>query len=300
MEKRRLGKTDMDVSVVGFGGYEIAMKGENKNNEDVSWLLNTALDRGMNVIDTASSYLASEAMIGETVSHRRKDFYLFSKLGEGQSRGLPYPDWDVRNVQPSIERSLRDLKTDYVDLMFIHSCSEAVLRKGELIEELKKLKEQGLTRYIGYSGDSTDALYAIGTGVFDVLQTSLNLADQESADLFLDKAAERNMGLVIKRPLTNVVWERRGAENAPEDYVKRLEKLDYPFMNEGSDKLIEISLRFVLSFPHVHMALTGTADKEHFLQNMEYAGKGKLSDSDFQMIRNRWKVIHEPAWAGLK
>jgi aryl-alcohol dehydrogenase-like predicted oxidoreductase len=300
MEQRQLGKTDMKVSVVGFGGYEIAMKSVDTTTEAAGKLLNTALDHGMNVIDTASVYLDSEKMIGAAVSHRRKDYYLFSKLGEGQRAGLPYPEWDVRNVRPSIERSLADLKTDYLDMLYIHSCSEAVLRRGELIEAVQKLKQEGLTRYIGYSGDSTDALYAIGTGVFDSLQTSLNIADQEAATLTLDKAAEQNMGIVIKRPLANVVWSREGAENAPEDYIKRLQKLDYPFMKEDSDQIAEISLRFALTFPQVHLTLVGTKNLDHMLKAFEFADKGKLSDAQFQAIRKRWEEIHEPAWAGLK
>ncbi|TJY42191.1 aldo/keto reductase [Cohnella pontilimi] len=299
MEQRQLGKTDMKVSVVGFGGYEIAMKSVDTTTEAAGKLLNTALDRGMNVIDTASIYLDSEKMIGDTVSHRRKDFYLFSKLGEGKSAGLPYPEWDVRNVRPSIERSLRDLKTDYLDMLYIHSCSEAVLRRGELIEAVQKLKQEGLTRYIGYSGDSTDALYAIGTGVFDSLQTSLNIVDQEAVTLTLDKAAEQNMGIVIKRPLANVAWAREGAENAPQDYVQRFEKLNFPFKDGDPDKVAEISLRFVLSFPQVHVALVGTKNLDHMLKAFEFAGKGKLSDEQFQVIRKRWEEIHEPAWAGL-
>lgn len=300
MEKRQFGKTDMKVSVVGFGGYEIAMKSVDTTTEMAGKLLNAALDQGMNVIDTASIYLDSEKMIGQTVSHRRQDYYLFSKLGEGQKAGLPYPEWDVRNARPSIERSLRDLKTDHLDMLYIHSCSEAVLRRGELIEAIQKFKQEGLTRYIGYSGDSTDALYAIETGVFDSLQTSLNIVDQEAVTLTLDKAAQRNMGIVIKRPLANVAWAREGAENAPQDYITRFEKLDFPFKNEDADKTAEISLRFVLSFPQVHTALVGTKNLDHMMKAFEFAAKGQLDDGQFQMIRKRWEDLHEPAWAGLK
>ncbi|RED51710.1 aldo/keto reductase [Cohnella lupini] len=300
MERRQFGNTDMRVSVLGFGGYEIAMKGEEKTVKEVEQLLSTALENGVNVIDTASSYNSSEALIGKSMSHRRNDYYLFSKLGEGTSVGLPYPDWDVRNVRPSIERSLKDLKTDYLDLILIHSCSEAVLRQGDLIEAVQRLKQEGLARYIGYSGDSTDALYAIQTNAFDALQTSLNLADQEAIDLTLDEAAKRSMGVIAKRPVTNVVWEREGAENAPDTYVKRMKKLDYPFSKADSDTLIEMSLRFVLTYPQVHTAIVGTADPEHLLENVLSVSKGKLSDGDLHLIRSRWKEAGEPAWAGLK
>ncbi|TFE25832.1 aldo/keto reductase [Cohnella luojiensis] len=300
MEQRQFGNTDMRVSVLGFGGYEIAMKGKEKTVKEVQQLLSTALENGVNVLDTASSYNSSEALIGAAVSHRRKDYYLFSKLGEGTSVGLPYPDWDVRNVRPSIERSLRNLKTDYLDLLLIHSCSEDVLRQGELIEAVQRLKKEGLARYIGYSGDSTAALYAVRTNVFDALQTSLNLADQEAIELTLDEAAQRSMGVIAKRPVTNVVWEREGTENAPDVYVKRMKKLDYPFAQADSDSMIEMSLRFAITYPQVHTAIVGTTNPKHLLENVMSASKGKLSDGDLHLIRSRWKEAREPAWAGLK
>lgn len=94
--------------------------------------------------------------------------------------------------------------------------------------------------------------------------------------------------------------EREGTEDAPEDYVERLKKLDYTFMKEDSNLAIETSLRFVLSFPQAHTAFVGTSDVNHFVENVKYASKGKLNEDELQMIRNRWLDVCEPAWAGLK
>ncbi|MGI9054395.1 MAG: aldo/keto reductase, partial [Pyrinomonadaceae bacterium] len=80
MEKRKFGKTDMEVSVLGFGGAEIGFN-PNQTQEDVNRLLNSALDAGLNLIDTAAGYLKSEQMIGEAVGKRRKEFYLITKCG---------------------------------------------------------------------------------------------------------------------------------------------------------------------------------------------------------------------------
>jgi aryl-alcohol dehydrogenase-like predicted oxidoreductase len=300
MEKRPFGRTGMQVSVLGFGSAEIGMDSVSISDQDVELLLNTALEQDINVIDTASSYKRSEGQIGRAISHRRKEYYLFSKCGEGQSVGLPFPEWDARNVRPSCERSLKDLKTDYLDLMLIHSCSEAILRQGDLIEAVQKLKDDGLVRYIGYSGDSTDALYAVETNKFDVLETSLNIADQEAVSLTLDEAAKRQMGVIVKRPLANVVWRRAGLENAPDPYVERLNKLDYPFYTEHPDVIVEKALRFVLSYPQVHTAIVGTTSTEHLLLNVMLAGKGKLPDDEIREIRQRWLEVREPAWAGVK
>ncbi|MFL6529058.1 MAG: aldo/keto reductase, partial [Chthoniobacterales bacterium] len=108
MEKRQLGKTDMQVSVLGFGGAEIGYEGA--TTETVQTLLNSALDAGLNVIDTAECYETSEELIGQTVSHRRNEFYLFTKVGH--PRGVGSEDWSAASVLESIERSLRRMKTD--------------------------------------------------------------------------------------------------------------------------------------------------------------------------------------------
>src|SRR5947209_9531919 len=151
MEKRRLGKTDMEVSVLGFGGSEIGY--EQASREIVAELLNSALDAGLNVIDTAECYHNSEELIGQAVSERRNEFFLFTKCGHPHGFG-ERADWSKDSILESVQRSLRRLKTDKLDLVQLHSCSEAELRQGEAIEALQTARNRGYTRYIGYSGDS--------------------------------------------------------------------------------------------------------------------------------------------------
>src|SRR5918997_353820 len=189
MEKRTLGKTGMHVSVLGFGGSEIGYGGAAV--ETVERLLGGALDAGLNVIDTAECYVTSEELIGRAVSRRRADYYLFTKCGHAS--GIDLPDWDARLLEQSIERSLKRLRTDHVDLLQLHSCAEEVLREGDVIEVLRRAREAGKTRYIGYSGDGRAALYAVECGAFDTLQTSVNIADQQGLVLFMPQARERNI-----------------------------------------------------------------------------------------------------------
>src|SRR5467141_369334 len=134
MEKRRLGKTDMNVSVLGFGGGEIGY--EEAPPETVAILLNSALDSGLNVIDTAECYRGSEEMIGHAVSSRRGEFYLFTKCGHPHGAESA-ANWSRDSILQSIERSLKRLKTDRIDIVHLHSCSEAELRKGEVIAALQ-------------------------------------------------------------------------------------------------------------------------------------------------------------------
>jgi hypothetical protein len=203
IERRRLGKTDMVVSVLGFGGSEIGYQGV--GGRTVARLLGTALDAGLNVIDTAECYDESEALIGGALVARRREVFLFTKCGHAGGWGRA--DWRSASLVASVERSLKRLRSDHVDLIQLHSCSLAELKKGDAIAGLERARERGLARYIGYSGDGDAARYAIECGRFDTLQTSVSVADQEAIELTLPLARAREMGVIAKRPLANVAME---------------------------------------------------------------------------------------------
>lgn len=296
MEKRELGKTGMRVSVLGFGGSEIGYG--QAAVETVERLLGGALDAGLNVIDTAECYVTSEELIGRAVSHRRADYYLFTKCGHAS--GIDLPDWDARLLEQSIERSLRRLRTDYVDLLQLHSCSEEVLREGDVIEVLRRARESGKTRYIGYSGDGRAALYAVESGAFDTLQTSVNIADQESLELTLSHARARGLGVIAKRPIANAVW--KSAERPTDAYVQpywdRLRRLDYEFLRGDMSAAVAMALRFTLSVPGVQTAIVGTEKPERWRQNAALLAAGALPAVEFEAIRARWRERAGADWAG--
>jgi aryl-alcohol dehydrogenase-like predicted oxidoreductase len=296
LEKRKYGNTDMQVSILGFGGSEIGFEGATQNQVDR--LLSSALDAGLNIIDTAECYRTSEELIGKTVSHRRSEYYLFTKCGH--SAGLELPDWDPKLLEKSIDRSLERLKTDYVDVIHLHSCTEEILRQGDVIDVLKRAKEKGKTRYIGYSGDHKAALYAVQSGAFDSLETSLNIADQESIELTIPEALKRGMGVTIKRPVANVAWlTGQKPDNVyNHTYWDRLQVLDYDFLEPGSEESVGIALRFTLSVPGVHTAIVGTKNPERWVQNAKLLDKGKLEDERFAAIRARWREKAGNDWIG--
>jgi aryl-alcohol dehydrogenase-like predicted oxidoreductase len=298
METRQFGKTDMQVSVLGFGGSEI----RGHTLADVEQLLGSALDAGLNVIDTGECYGDSEELIGKAVSMRRDDYYLFTKCGHAVGEDLPdYPDWDPRLLEASIDRSLRRLRTDHLDLLQLHTCSLDVLRKSDVIKVLEKAKRQGKTRYIGFSGSNEDGRYAIRTGVFDTLQTSINIADQQSIDFLLPLAIERGMGVIAKRPVANVAW---ADPNLPKNaygypYKERLEKLKYDFLASGPATAIGNALRFTLSVPGVDTAIVGTANPKRYAQNAALIASGNLSDEEYQTLRALWEERADQHWLTL-
>jgi len=298
MEKRRLGKTDMDVSVLGFGGSEIGY--EKASSEMVAELLNGALDAGLNVIDTAECYYGSEELIGHAVSDRRDEFYLFTKCGHPHGMESA-ANWSRDSILQSVERSLQRLKTDRLDIVQLHSCSESELRKGEVIAALQTAREKGYARYIGYSGDSRAAHYAVECGGFDTLQTSINIADQEAIDLTLPLAREKKMGVIAKRPLANAAWKtgHRPMDSYHHEYWQRLQKLNYDFLRSGDlEKTISIALRFTLSVSGIHTAIVGTKNPERWRQNAKLLEAGPLSEGEFQAIRNRWEEYAPRIWIG--
>lgn len=297
MEKRKLGKTDMQVSVLGFGGSEIGY--QSVAAPTVKKMLNSALDAGLNVIDTAECYVNSEELIGRAVAGRRKEYYLLTKCGHFE--GWERPDWRPSSLLKSIERSLRRLKTDYVDLIQLHSCSEEELRKGDVVELLKRARERGLTRYIGYSGDGQAALYAIECGGFDTLQTSVSLADQEALELTLPLARERSIGVIAKRPIANAAWKsgaRKPADSYAYPYWERLRKLNYDFLHGQLNEATAITLRFTLSVPGVHTAIVGTTKPERIHENVAIVEAGPVPKDLFEKLRSRWHSVADGTWVG--
>ena len=296
MEKRVLGKTGMAVTVLGFGAAEIGY--ENVPFDTVKRLLHSALDAGLNVIDTAECYPGSEEMIGRALSGRRQDFLLFTKCGHAS--GFDLPDWHPRMLEMQIDRSLERLRVDHLDLVQLHSCSRAVLENGDAIRVIQKARDAGKTRFIGYSGDGDDAVCAIETGAFDTLQTSVSIADLQAIELTLPLAVRRNMGVIAKRPIANAVW-RTGTKPANayhHEYWRRIELLQYEFLRGGLDRSISIALRFTLAQPGVATAIVGTTNPDRWARNARLLEPGALTSAEIQRIRDRWRAVASPDWVG--
>ena len=133
----------MNVSRLGFGGAEIGYF--DLSQDVVDELIGSALDSGLNFVDTAAAYWQSEKLLGSVLKERRKDVVLISKCGAVD--GFTKSDWSKQGILETIRRSLELLQTDFLDVMQLHSCDTEELQKGECIEALEVAKEKGYIRF---------------------------------------------------------------------------------------------------------------------------------------------------------
>jgi len=267
METRTLGNTDLRVSRLGLGLVEIGFELVLKREGQASRVLNEALDAGITFLDTASCYGDSEVLIGRAVAHRRDEFVLATKVGHSTD-GYSSASWTAKMITDSIERSLRCLKTDHLDLVQLHSCSLEVLERGDVIRALLDAKQAGKTRYVGYSGDNEAARWAVGSGHFDTLQTSYNLVDQRARTELFPKARAHGLGIIAKRPIANAAWGGDGG--APSLYRQRAREMAEmgTILGAPNDPIL-LALGFTLAHEAVDTAIVGTKNPEHVQANVE-------------------------------
>jgi aryl-alcohol dehydrogenase-like predicted oxidoreductase len=271
MEKRILGKTGYEVSRLGVGLAEIGFQLSLADEAEAANVLNTALDAGINFLDTAACYGISEELIGRTVAHRRQEYILATKCGH-VAGGYDGKEWTARTVIDSIDRSLVRLQTDYLDLVQLHSCDVDVLERGEVTQALQDARQAGKTRAVGYSGDNEAAAWAIDSGVFDTLQTSFNLVDQRARTRLFGKAKTQGMGIITKRPIANGAW---GASKSPseyaDEYFARAQKMMAlgPLPTEIAHRIL-LALGFTFAHEQVDVIIIGTRNPDHMKSNIAW------------------------------
>jgi len=247
MHKRTLGKTGWDLSIISFG----AIKLPRISQKESEILLNRAIDGGINFVDTADCYGDSEEKIGRALRGRREEFYLSTKIDER----------DVLGVRNKLERCLRRLQTDRIDLAFFHDVRgseyERIFDSGGL-EALEKARGEGKILEIGISIHHSVPMMrsAIESGVFSALMVAYSPLDEDrlTADL-LPMAREKGVGLIAMKPLA-------GGRLA--DHPSFLKKQRFI----GGESLAQVSLRYVLSNPNITCAIPGMMRPHELNENL--------------------------------
>ncbi len=305
MQTVRFGNTGFEASRLGVGLAEVGSELSFADQAQASSVLNTALDRGINFLDTSACYGISEELIGVGVSHRRDDYFLATKAGH-ITGGYEGEEWTYQTVVDSIDRSLRRLKTDHVDLVQLHSCGIDVLEKGDVVRALQEAQQAGKARFIGYSGDNEAAHWAVDSGLFATLQTSYNIVEQRARTSgLLEKAVARGMGTIIKRPIAGGSWAKSRGEDSDqqirgydEPYLERARAMCAPGPIEGEpDNGILTSLGYTLADPNANVAIVGTKDPSHMEANIrQVESELPIPVSVVEELNNRFEKL-DTDWA---
>ncbi|HSW92788.1 MAG TPA: aldo/keto reductase [Gammaproteobacteria bacterium] len=247
MPKIQLGSSGLEIARVGLGtvkfgrnqGVKYPAPFELPTDREIQALLSHAETLGINLLDTAPAYGTSEERLGKLLSHRHH-WILCTKVGEDYINGQSHFDFSAKAIQQSVERSLRRLKTDYLDIVLVHSDGDDVrLIKEEMVfETLAKLKQKGMLRAYGMSTKTVDGgMLAVDHS--DVVMVTHNLlyTDEQSVIAY---ASQKQKGVLIKKAFAS----------------GHLEKMP------GSDPVMA-SLKFIFSEKGVSGVITGTLQKTH-------------------------------------
>ena len=300
MDTRLLGRTNLVVSRLGIGLTEVGKEVGLDDEARAARLLNGALDAGITFLDTAACYGWSETWIGRAIAHRRNEYVLATKCGHVVGPdGLRTPSqdgaWTNETIAHSVERSLRLLKTDHVDLLLLHSCGMDVLQRGDVIRALQDAKSAGKTRCIGYSGDGEAAQWAVTSGQFDALETTYNLVCQEARDGLFGLLNATDVGLIAKRPIANGVWGAGALPLycPPQDLQRARAMAAGGAIPGAPDNHIHLALGFVLAHDEVDTAIVGSAKLEHVQENVAWLDSGgRLAPSVVAELYRRFDAMH--------
>jgi aryl-alcohol dehydrogenase-like predicted oxidoreductase len=280
LRKRELGRTGMQVTMLGYGAMELrgAPRARDTTDEQAETILNAVLDAGINYIDTSIDYGVSEERIGRYISHRRSEYYLASKCGclvgaPAATVGQVSPHVFTRdNIIAGVEQSLRRMKTDHLDLVQFHiSPSKQTLEANGALDAVMELKEAGKVRFIGMSGTLPHLKDHIAMGVFDVFQVPYSAMEREH-EAVIAMASKAGSGIVIRGGAA------KGAPSEGKQKGLQWERWQAAKLDEliGDMSPMEFILRFTFTNPDLDTTIVGTANPAHLRANVEVLRKGPL------------------------
>ncbi|HEY3305353.1 MAG TPA: aldo/keto reductase [Candidatus Binatia bacterium] len=307
MEYRTLGRTGLRVSAIGLGTMVHAGHFGPMKDEESLGAIDAALDLGVNFIDTSDAYGAgySETLLGKALKGKRDKVILATKGGNimtGPDRGKT--NFSADYIGRVMDKSLKRLQTDYVDLYQLHNPNVETIRRGDVWELLERRKKEGKIRHYGVSINKfEEALAAIEGGLSDTIQLEYNLLAQEPADKVFSLAQKKNVAIVARVPL------RRGlltgklkpedqerfqqddvrARNFPGDiFPKELAKVEkLRFLEKPGRSLAQAAIAFCLAHPAVGVVIPGARNDRQARENAA-AAEVRLSPDELNRVAELW------------
>jgi aryl-alcohol dehydrogenase-like predicted oxidoreductase len=297
--KRPLGRTGVDVTVLGFGAMELrGVRHRNPRPLEVGQearVLNAVLDAGINFIDTSIDYGASERHIGKAISHRRGEYVLASKAGcplDSDSErfvnapGGPLPhDFSRENIRNGLEQSLRRLGTDYLDLLQLHISPSLVTIQGDdVVATLLELKQEGKVRFIGSSSTIPNILDHIELKTFDAFQVPYSLFERDHEEV-ITRAHNEGAGIIVRG---GVARGGPALKQLPRASVWELWDVNHldDLLDPGQTR-VDFTLRFTLSHLGLSTTIIGTSSVTHLLANVKSALQGPLPEDVYAEAKRR-------------
>lgn len=304
MKYRPLGASGIMVSEIGFGGWGIGgatpgptSYGPTDDNESRR-ALEEAFDQGINYYDTASVYGKSEKLIGSTFKHRRNQVIIGTKIGFLKHH-TPQ-DFSRKNIVTTLEKSLSNLETDYIDLYQLHNPDIPNLPMDEIVDALTGLKTQGLVRALGVSVKHPNhGLIILKYKAFCSIQTNLSMIDQRAIDnSLLELAREQGVGIIGRTPLNFGFLTDNGKtmnlDFGPQDHRSVWPMKQREAWQKAARLLSEVipgyplallALRYCLSVEKVSTVIPGILTINDVSENIVASGLPTLSPEKMGQIR---------------
>ncbi|WP_080238910.1 aldo/keto reductase [Spirosoma rigui] len=299
MQHRTLGKTGFSISEISLGTWQVGGKwGDPFSHDNADRILNTAVDAGINFIDTADVYGdgESEKAVGRLVQSRSERIYVATKCGR---RLQPHTSeaYQPAVLRKFVDDSLRNMGLDTLDLIQLHCPPTDVFYRPEIFEVFDRLKDEGKIQHLGVSVEKVEeGLKAIEFPNVTTVQIIFNMFRQRPAELFFSEAQRRNVGVIVRVPLAsglltgkfdrNTTFSKEDHRNfnrdgAGFDKGETFSGVDYETGLAAVDELRQIfpgdanlapdALRWILTFDAVSCIIPGASKPEHLTSNLQAA-----------------------------
>ncbi|QNF32977.1 aldo/keto reductase [Adhaeribacter swui] len=275
MNYRKLGKTNLNVSVLGFGASPLGNVFDVADEKEGARAVHYAIDQGINFFDVSPFYglTLAEERLGKALEGKRQEIILATKCGR---YGLQDFDFSYNRIIKSIDESLTRLKTDYVDILQLHDIE--FVDKSQILNEafpaIQKIKESGKARFIGITGLPVRYLAEIARQV--ELDTVLswahyNLLEDEINDELVPLSKEKNFGLMNAAPLMQRIlsdaplpdWHR--SPQAVKDVQPQLLQLCESY----GVRLSDVAIKYAVDHPDIATTIVGMWEAKHVEQNIK-------------------------------
>ncbi|MFE5093150.1 aldo/keto reductase [Streptomyces sp. NPDC056638] len=316
MRYRELGRSGVSVSEIGYGAWGIGESAWVGATEDESVrALHRAIDLGVNFVDTARGYGESERIVGRVVRERADDEVLVATKVPPRNGVWPAPDglapaetFPGEHIRASLETSLRISGLDHFDVLQFHVWSDDWVGRGDWLETIAELKQEGKIRLFGVSVNDhqpDNALALVRSGAVDSVQVIYNLFDQAPADALLPACEEHGIGVIVRVALDEggLTGRITAGTTFPEgDWRNRYFRDDRPAQVEqrvaaivadlgiAPDEVAENALRFVLSSPAVSTVIPGMRTVRNVERNTALSdGRALTTDQLALLAKHRWQ-----------